>query len=281
MSGLRRGVLLIGGFLFAVFCAVPGSAYASEGVTWEEQAERLQNVSATLIDGAPISWIPAEGWTLSAGAGLSLLPETNPTVGAKSEKVPASPAHAIPQVGVGYGLGFGVADLGARAWFGYLPSGVEQLVGIDAQMSQSAFGIAAGARFGLSILPFVGAPGVEMGWQSASAEVQGAITAEDANDTFLVDSQLLFFGVGVYPESFGLHLAVVLGTKSTESSFEIPSDNTKLELDDDLSDAPLPLWLQFQAGWKFPFGLSVGLAEIWVPDRVLMPRIFGQYEYSI
>lgn len=253
----------------------------ADGVTWEEQAERLQNVSASLLDGVPVSLVMPGGLYVSAGGAFSFLPEVNPRVGGKKEKVPSSPVHGIPTLQVSYGLDLTAVRVGARVWGGYLPAGAEGVFGIEAELNQWSAGAALAAGFAIPLPPFVGGPAVELGWQKSSAAVRGAITAKHAKDTFDTETQIVYASLGLHPRTIGLHAAVMLGIKETKSTFEIPADSTKLALTDDLSDTGFPYLTQVQVGWRMPPGIMVGLAELWVPERLAMPRLFAQLDYEI
>lgn len=258
-------------------------AYASpSSVTWEQQAERLQVVSASLLDAVPVTVLPPKSLHLGVSSVLSLLPEVNPRVGGKSEKVPSSPVHTVPMIQLGYGLGLSALAQGtARVWGGYLPSGLEGVFGVKAELSQWAVGAALGVKMGLGLPPFVGDLGAEMGMQLTSASLSGAITEPEANDEFETDSRILFLALGLHPEHMGLHAAFLVASKQTTSRFVVSSSRTELEVTDKLSDASPPLVMQAQIGAKLPFGLTLGFAELWVPERLLMPRLFGQFEYVL
>lgn len=256
------------------------SAIAS-GVTWEEQAERLQNVSATLLDGVPISLVMPSGLFVSGGGAFSFLPEVNPQVGAKKEQVPSSPVHGIPTLQVSYGLDLTAVRVGSRVWAGYLPAGAEGLFGVDAELSQWSVGGSIAAGFAMLLPPLVGGPALELGWQKSSAAVSGAITAKNAQDEFDAETQIFYVSLGLHPRTIGLHAAVMFGSKETKSTFKIPADSTRLALTDELSDASFPYLTQVQVGWKMPPGIIVGLAELWVPERLTMPRLFAQLDYEI
>jgi hypothetical protein len=270
-------------FLCFFCCFVSLAAIAAEPsrVTWEQQAERLQNVSASLLDSVPVSVVPAAGFRLGVAAAVSILPDVDPRVGGKSERVPSSPIHTVPQLQTSYGLGLAVVRLTGRVWAGYLPAGTESLIGLKAKLSQWTAGAALGVGVPLQIAPFVSHPAVEVGVQVSEAELRGSITEANASDSFDSATALVFLSAGFQPERTGLHAVVLLATKSTKSKFVVSSSRTELELTDTLADAQFPYLLQGQIGWRFPLGVTVGVAELWVPSRLAMPRIFGQFEYLL
>ena len=269
--------------LFAISLSVflAEDAFGGDSVTWEQQAERLQNVSASLLDNVPASVVPRGGFNVGLGTVVSFLPDLNSRVGGKSEKVPASPIHAVPQLQLSYGLDLELTRVTTRAWVGYLPSGAEGLFGVDAKMTQWSAGVAVASGVALGLPPFIGGAAVELGYQISVADVKGAITEPDANDTFDSTSQIMFASIGLHPDSMGLHAAFLVAGKSTRSKFVVSSTRTALELTDRLEDSSVPVLLQAQLGFRFPFDVTLGLAELWVPDRLLMPRLFAQYEHSL
>lgn len=278
--GYSKGRACLALLAVGLLSVVAQRAHA-EGVTWEQQAERLQNVSAALLDGVPFSFVMPGGFYVSAGGAFSLLPEVNPRVGGKTEQVPSSPVHGIPTLQLSYGLDLTAARVGTRLWAGYLPPGAEGLFGVEAELNQWSVGGAVSAGFAFPLPPLIGAPAIELGWQRSVASVRGAITEKHAHDKFDTETQIFFLSLGLHPSTIGLHAAVLFGMKETQSTFEIPSDSTKLALTDTLSDTAFPLLSQVQLGWRMPPGITVGLAELWVPERLAMPRVFVQLDYEI
>jgi hypothetical protein len=248
------------------------TAYA---VTWEEQAERLQNVSATLLDGVPFTNPVTHNFSLQIQIPLSLLPKVNPTVGAKTEKVPASPVHTIPTLKISSFVGRSpLFDLGVQLWAGFLAPGAESLVGIKASLTQKAVGGAVVPSKNLGGMNVY----VSVGGQISMAELTGGITGADAHDKFTADTTLLFISPGFYSPSRLMWGSVTIGQKTTDSRFEIPSDKTTIELNDTLSDAKFAYFVQGNLGMSFQNGVQIAIAELWVPNRLLMPRMLLGYE---
>lgn len=248
-------------------------------VTWEQQAERLQNVSAALLDAMPVSLLPSQGLSVGAWGALSFLPDVNPRVGGKSEKVPSSPVHAVPEFQIAYGQGLGLLTLTGRLWAGYLPPGVEGLLGIDAKLSQWTVGGAVGTTLPVPTPPFIGRPGIEIGLQASGSKLTGAITEPKADDKFTASGRLFYLSAGLHPKAMGLHAVALIATRKVDSTFTVSSSQTELSLVDELRDADIPFAVQAQLGWKLPLGVTLGVAELWVPERLAMPRVFASYEY--
>lgn len=248
-------------------------------VEWQEQAERLQKISATLLDGYPMGEPLRAQLGVEGKAIISFLPDVDPTVGGKSEKVPSSPVHAIPTAQVNGQIPL-PADihLGGQLWLGYLMPGTEQLVGIDASLSQSAFGFAAvpSLRLQQNLEGYV-----NLGYQQTSAKVKGAITAPNAKDEFSADNSFIYGAFGLIFLNADVWMSVLLGKKSTDSTFYIPSDHTRFKMHDALDDSQFGYVQQFSVGWYHPSGVQIGLAEVLVPARLLMPRLMLSYQYEI
>jgi hypothetical protein len=262
-----------------------GVQHTAWAVNWEQQAERLLQISATLLDGVPIVEPGIAKFGLGLKLDTSFLPKPNTTIGSKSEKVPSSPVHAVPTVG-GYGL-FNVTrkiKLGANAYAGYLVPGVEGLVGVKAKLSQLAAG--GGVSLQAAINPSISIT-TDAGVHYTSGTATGAITAPSAEDTFKFSTVLLWIAPGIYVPRFGLWSNMMFGTKATEAELNIPADKTDLKIKDSLKDsdsvqgAPLPVWFQFTIGWRHrPTGISAALAYLVVPARVYMPRLHVGWTYA-
>lgn len=262
-----------------LLCAPLSVAFAQTGVTWEQQAERLQNVSATLLDAMPMGEPVNFPLSVQVKAIVSFLPKTNPKVGAKSEKVPSAPVHTVPTLQVGVQPFKGLEKIvGAQVWAGYLPSGGESLFGIKAKLSQWLLGgalvtggsLANGIEFYLPI-----------GFQVGQANLKGAITEPHSTDVFTSKTTLLYLAPGVKLPALSAWANVMVARKSTHSQFSIPSDDTNLTLDDTLADASVPAAIQVSVGWMHASGVQIGLSEVWVPNRLNMPRLLLAYDHAI
>lgn len=266
--------------VFVEFC--PGKSFQfaqAQGVTWEQQAERLQLVSATLLDGLPIAEPVHAQISVGLKAIVSLLPTLNPQVGAKKEKVPSSPVHSVPTLQGDWNF-YAKPPLrvSTRIWAGYLPAGTEKLMGIKASLSESIMGFMAEGQYDLNSMATVY---TQMGYQYSSVAIKGAITATDAEDSFLATNSFLYLAPGLKIPMYNVWANVLFGKRRGRSTFSIPSSNTNLTLTDTGADASFPFATQIAAGWMHPIGVQVGIAELWVPNRLAMPRMLFAYEYKI
>ncbi len=259
--------------------SVSGFSAHAQGVTWEQQAERLQLVSATLLDGLPIAEPVNSQFSVGFKAIVSFLPSVNPQVGAKKEKVPSSPVHSVPTLQGDWNF-YSSAPMRAstRIWVGYLPAGTEKILGIKAALSESIVGFMAETQYDLNAMAALYS---QMGYQYSNVTIKGAITAPDSNDSFLASNSFIYFAPGLKIPAYSLWANVLLGKRSGNSTFSIPSDNTSLTLADTGADASFPFATQIAAGWVHPLGIQVGIGELWVPNRLAMPRMLFAYEYKI
>jgi hypothetical protein len=95
------------------------------GVNWEQQSERLLQISGSILEGVPMGDPAISKYRLGLYADVSLLPKLNPTIGSKTEKVPSSPVHAVPSLLAG--AAFDIASkwkLTSALKAGYLMPGV-------------------------------------------------------------------------------------------------------------------------------------------------------------
>ena len=167
----------------ALFWGLAFTAQAGE-VTWEGQAERLQNINASLLDGLPAGEPVRSPLGVEVKSIISFLPEVNPKVGDKKEDVPSAPAHLVPTVQ----LNGRWSLIGYQAWAGYLIPGAESLLGLEASLEQYIIGASALPVFEVAGSYEVFVP---VGFQISHAEVVGNITEEDSDDEFVVDNQYL------------------------------------------------------------------------------------------
>lgn len=266
-------------FLAEFFLIQVNQTAMAIGVTWEQQAERLQLVSASLLDGLPIAEPVNSRISVGIKSIVSFLPTVNPQVGAKKEKVPSSPVHAVPTLQGDWNFyANGPLKISSRIWAGYLPAGAEKLLGIKAALSESIVGFMGEGQYDLNPMAVFYS---QMGYQYSSVKIKGAITATDAADSFSATNSFVYWAPGIRIPTFNAWANLLFGRRSGSSAFSIPADNTTLTLTDTGADASFPLTTQIAAGWRHPVGIQVGIAQLWVPNRLAMPRLLLAYEYKI
>jgi hypothetical protein len=261
-----------------VFLVAQGLLFAKQAsaVRWQDQAERLQNVNASLLDAFPVGEPFQVPRSIEIKAAISLLPKVSPRVGGKEEKVPASPAHLVPTLQGNYlflkNKGSGV---GGHVWAGFLPPGGEKLFGISAKLTQYLAGFAGHYNYNYNAFEFF----LPVGFQFTNIKVEGGITKTDAHDAFKASTNIFYMAPGVKIPAYSAWGSLLFGRKSTSSEFHIEEDATTIKIDDTLGDATFPLAIQGSLGWYYN-GIQVGLSELWVPSRVLMPRLLLSYQYA-
>lgn len=262
----RRAVLLS-----VLTIAADQTDPAQAAVLWMDQARRLQEVSATLLDTMPVALPMSSGLQLGLRADVSFLPEPNPRVGSKLEGLPSSPVQSIPSAFGSAGLPLGASEsAGAELWVGYLPKGVEKMMGISASLQQVQWGARAelaSARLGAARMVVGG------GVAQTRSLLVGKISSQTATDSFTSTSMLSFAHLGLQHVRSGVWGSLMVGRKKTTSRLAISDDNTDLEIVDDLSGAKHPRWIQVSVGFSLFSSLSLAVSELMVPDRLDMPRI--------
>jgi hypothetical protein len=254
-----------------------GQAFA---VTWDQQAERLQLVSASLLDAVPLLAPAPSGFSVAAKSVVSALPKMNATVGGKTEQPPQPPVHAVPTAEVSLNRATGnVVSVSARAWGGYLPGAAAGATGMTASCEETIYG---GALGGWLSLGYAGKIGAEVSRQSSHAIVTGGITETNAKDRFDVQTKLttasLTYAPGILPGAWiqGQRVA-----RDTRTVFEIPGDGTTFRLRDESSLGSADAGTQVAAGFDFKNNVSIAGAYLHVPERVSMPRFLLGYNLPL
>jgi hypothetical protein len=264
-----------------IFCALLSHHAFAKEVTWEVQAERLQNVSAALLDNLPVGEPVSAQFAIGLGTQISFLPKPSPRIGGKSEKVPSSPVHAVPTVTLSglpfLNVGSWGRFFGVQGWAGFLPPGGEKLFGVKAKLTQYSLGAAVLGAFPVTSTFYVYSP---LGFQYNNIDVEGAITASDANDSFKAKTSVFYIAPGIRYVPWKIWANVFLGKKTTRSEFKIPKDDTLFDIKDDLSDTPFPVITQLSVGTDLPYNFSANLSYEIMVERLTMPRLGLSYQYS-
>lgn len=243
---------------------------------WKLQVERLQLVSGALLDAPPALEPSFQKRVVGARAVVSFLPEVNPKVGTKTEKVPSPPVHSIPSVFYYQDfLDSGGATLGARAWVGYLPAFAAKLAGVDgADVSQLGFGAALHS----DLMKFSALGGMSLStalaYQFANGKLSGQVASKAGGDTFDVKTQLAMASLGAKFNSIQAFAGAQIIYRKSASAFYIAQEENNVELED------AGLGYQLVASKLFPYGIQVGLTELIVPERLYMPRLLLSYQYA-
>ena len=277
----QHTIFLRTSFIFALFSWC-GTASVALATRFEEQAERLQNVSATLLDSVPafspgLAAHPTSAVPLSLGLSsvVSLLPKVSPTVGAKTEKVPSSPVHTVPSLFVSARVP-DWKNVSLDAYAGLLPPGGEKIFGIQAKLIQWQVGFRPSFSYSLSSAStLVGAPLVHY----TVADMTGRIAShKSTKDSFI--AKTLIYGAEIQWQYRDFWASGLFAKKHTHSVFAIADDDTSLSQTDTLQDGPPGVLMQVALGATVLQNFSIGIAEIAVPQRLLMPKLVLEYRHA-
>lgn len=276
MSNIAKGTFNSAPRCTIVVLSLVGSLFTPRSVAWAsvlwmEQAQRLQEVSATLLDTMPVPVPLSPSPAAGVRANISFLPTPNPRVGSKLESLPASPVQSIPSLHGTLGIAPSASEsIAMEGWAGILPKGVEKMMGIKASLLQMQWGGRvefATQRLAAARL-ILGA-----GAAQTKSTIEGTISSVAESDSFTASSLLTFANMTVQHTRSGIWGAFMLGRKKTTSRLTISDDNTDLEIVDALANTKQPHWTQFSLGVPVMSGLTLAVSELLVPDRVEMPRL--------
>lgn len=230
----------------------------AEAITWEEQAERLQLIGASLVESLAVAEPAEEGWSLKISG--SIPPTVNSVVGSKEESFPVPPVQAVPTVDW---LFFSRGIFRSKVSLGILPPYAEKLVGMDARVYEILAGLETQWR------PWESGFYFPLGFQWILAEVKGQLASALGDDRLDVRAYSLYSGIGWDKDSnwWGTVLAIYRRNKNT---FTIAEDNTRLSFVDK------KVGYQAMLGRKLG-NFRLGLGLLYIPDRLMMPRIFASY----
>ncbi|NBO37856.1 hypothetical protein EBU99_04655 [bacterium] len=255
------------------------SSNARAAFWWYEQSERLQLVSAALLDGPPIAEPVPTNSFIEGRLLTSILPKPNPKVGAKEEKVPAAPAHTVPTLVFGTPLrSSGRYTLVATAWAGILPLPVAaaKIMGINASLNQTIAGLSAENIFRLPKMLLTTSVGVQYG----RAKLEGGITSANAKDSFDASMTAIYVSQGVRGRTIPLWANGMLLVRNGKSKFNISAEATEFVRNDTMSDAPIPLAAQVSLGMTVKKSIQLAFSQYVVPERLYMPRVSIAYQYA-
>jgi hypothetical protein len=196
-------------WLMAVICLLLGCVSATAQTTFQEQAARLQNINAFLLDFRPASApLRDEDGRLDLSFDFNLQPSINSRVGNKDE--PVDTPSVVPKLRGRYLFGSGFMVGGAIA------------PGIEYQDYEADFySVEVGYRFGLL--------GLDWGlrFSHSDGDVEGAITDNEIDDLFTFTNTGGELSVGM---SFGAwHPYAFAGGIDTDTELDIQSDGAHLE----------------------------------------------------
>lgn len=253
------------------FAMVVTPVIAHSSVRWDDQAQRLQFINATLLESWQMGEYPLPyKLYFNLKSVISILPKVNGQVGGKSEKSTAPAFHAIPTLQLNYQV---FQPLVWQLWGGYLPHGLEAVANINGEFSQSLIGTAIIYKIDDNWFTPIGV-------QWSHAQYEGNISSTNPNDkdSFSSMAWLYYTGVGYSFNEKHLWTTFIVGKKSNKSEYKIKEDLSDVRLEDTLSDSESNLGVTLQASVGYNHDLwQFGIGEIYVPERVLMTKLLVSY----
>ena len=243
-------------FLFSL------ESYSS--VTWKQQAERLQKISASLTESIPVT-APIKRNSLDLLFNISFLPTQNTMVGSKSENTDTPPVHSIPTIKYNFKIN---NDLYSSFWVGSLPKF------LTSKLSQhSVDQYVAGVEFQLLLKNSFY---LTYGHQLTSSKVTGNITSKEFIDELESISGAIYLGAGQNLDLFFWNIN--LGSRRNDSEFFIQEDDTTYKFSDQLEDSAIPLYVQISFGTTYKSFL-ISFSELYIPKRLFMPKLTLSYQW--
>ena len=265
-------------FQFRLWTVAGAALYSNraQAILWETQADRLQLVSVSLLDGLPATRpFPSNTLGLGISADFSMLPKPNTTVGNKHDKKPFTPIHAIPTAEALIHKEFQDSNVGLRIYGGFLPPLPKAISQLDAKLSENSYGAVAHYGFGVSATMQVF---LQTGIHFSNGALTGKLSSADSTkDKLSFKTKNEFLSAGLQHSPSGVYAAYLTGLRQSSSTYFIDEDSTSLNLSDKLSDARIPLYSQFTVGWVPKPSLTVGFSFIYIPNRLYMPKLSLSY----
>jgi hypothetical protein len=248
----------------AARAAMPFHAIASEAPS-EAKIRRFINISATYFDLPPFG-DPAWGnSTIESRFLFSFLPKVEELE--MSKDMP--PIHAIPTIIVNQRItGNEAWNLRISSSFGAIIPGSEKLIGVKSSPRQWLMNLGLASEWSLANVDL---------YASAQAQyVRTRITGIEKPfpSNIETQSEVGFASLGARSRKIPFWGSFSIGKKKT--FIDISAQNqTLLDTTDTLQDAPFPAILEGAMGWyQKDWGVHAGIGEVFIPERLYMPRIF-------
>lgn len=196
-----------------ILILIAGTSWCMAQTTFQEQAARLQNINAYLLDFRPASApVIFDKNTLELSFDLNPQPAINAKVGIKDE--PIDPPSVVPKL------------RGRYVWSGGVFVGAAFAPGIEFQDYKAEFvSLELGYRFRIAGLD------AALRGSYSDGQVTGPITEPDAEDDFNYTNAAVDFTLGKTVNAW--HFYGFVGGIGTETDLTIEVDGVFLENDDD------------------------------------------------
>lgn len=260
---------------------------SAQAEVWKLQTERLLQVSGSLLDDVPTGVsIDEHSIAIDVGGAVTIIPDIDPTVGSKQEGIPNAPIHFVPKAALSVGskdILAGNTLLSLRGWLGFLPSQASRLVvgqGVDFQQRTAGIELSVvekNPRFAQNLRL-----GVKSYFQTNEAELSGHFSTSAAigpKDSFQVSNTQAGLALFLHHKTTGLFSEVLGLVRSSEIHFFISEDNNSIKLQDGYNPATNELadgaaGGQVSLGWSLYDGVQLGMAQLYLPQRIAAPRFF-------
>ncbi len=246
------------------------TAHADSNIS-EAKLKRLINISATYFDLPPFGEPAWGNRSIEPRFLFSFLPSIEELD--LSKDMP--PVHAIPSLNLNHRLTYGErwALRGSSVMAAVIP-GSEKLIGVKSTPRQWLFNL-----------------GTTLEWRFNDFDAYAQLQAQYVNtivsgvehplpSTILTTSKVTFATIGARSSRLPFWGSFSIGAKQTH--IEISTQNrTILHYTDSLGDSPFPFIAEVAMGWwQKDWNLHVGIGEVFIPERLYMPRIFVGYLYE-
>lgn len=246
------------------------SANAESDIS-ETKLKRLINISATYFDLPPFGDAAWGSTSIEPRFLFSFLP----TIKELDLSKDSPPVHGIPSLVLTHRLASGDRWLlRGSSTIGAVIPGSEKLIGIKSKPRQWLVNL--GTTFEWSFSDFEAYTQIQA--QYVSTRVTGV--ENPLPSTIATQSHVSFATIGARSARLPFWGSFSLGSKKTHINIATQGQ-TILDFNDTLSDSPFPFIAEAAMGWwQKDWNLHAGIGEVFIPERLYMPRIFVGYLYE-
>lgn len=269
-------------------------ASSAQAEVWKLQTERLLQVSGSLLDAVPAgASIDQHPISIDFGGAVTFIPEIDPTVGSKQEGIPSAPVHFVPTLALSLTssrLISGNISYSLRGWMGSLPSKVSRFaVGSQVSFHQRTSGIEFAVFEKKPSLVDTLRLGVKSYIQAAEAELSGHFStsvSSDQKDSFKSSNIHAGLSLFIRHDSTRIFSELLGIIRSSEVNFFIAEDSNSILVRDGYKSDTNEFSRgatggQFSLGWNPIAGVQVGVAQLYLPQRIAAPRFFFRLQKAI
>jgi len=237
----------------------------------EAKLKRLINISATYFDLPPFGDAALVNSSIEPRFLFSFLPSIEELN--LSKDMP--PVHGIPSFVFNHRLTYGERwTLRGSSSIGAVIPGSEKLIGVKSTPRQWLVNL-----------------GTTFEWRFENFDAYAQVQAQYVNtrvsgvehplpSTILTQSKVTFGTIGARSSLLPFWGSFSLGAKQTHINIST-QNQVILHATDNLDDSPFPVIAEAAMGWWHKdWNLHAGIGEVFIPERLYMPRIFVGYLYE-